>query len=169
MFTTTMFGVIGDDYYAHQVVKSIFPNKVLFQKRDSMVIAISEELPLKECFDKKVKIGKTKEVVTDFEEGMELQFSLKVNPTKRVNGKRVGVEENEIKDWLHRKLNESTELVVTDIQNDGIVGSKNGEFFHLSVLVTGIMKIKSVEKIKYILKNGLGSSKGLGYGMLYFF
>jgi len=168
MYTTTIFGVIGDNYYAHQVVKAIFPNKVLFQKRDSFVVALSEEMPLTNCFDKKVKIGKTKEVnLNDFKEGQEVQFSLNANPTKRIGEKRVGIDEKDLQGWLTRKLGESVELVLTDFLNEGLVRSKEGEMCHLSVFVTGILKIKSVENFKNLLQKGIGSAKGLGFGMLH--
>lgn len=166
MYTSTLYGVLGDDYYAHKVVKSIFPGKVLFQKRDSMVITYSEEKP-KICFDEKVKIAKTNEISLSLAENVEVQFSLRANPTKKVNGKRYGLQDNEIKEWLMRKFEGSAEVLVADFNNEGLIRSKDDSLCHLSVRIVGMLRIKDVPKFQDLLKNGIGSGKGLGYGMLY--
>jgi CRISPR-associated protein Cas6/Cse3/CasE subtype I-E len=164
MYLTTLYGVIGDDYYAHQVVKSIFPEKVLFQKRESTVIALSDNPPVKECFDKKVKIGKEKKIdLETFEEGEELFFTLVVNPTKRIKGKRVAV--TNFNDWFHKKL-EGIEVTTKEFRDLGVVKNKNGSLSHRLYQVSGSLKIKSKEKFLEILCRGVGSSKGFGFGML---
>jgi CRISPR system Cascade subunit CasE len=122
-----------------------------------------------------------KEYNPQIQPGMELRFRLKANPTARRTlknnndkdspiTKRVGLlREEEQKDWLIRKAQLSGfTLIDYRIQSSGDYKCrKNGmELSHHFVDYEGIIKVTDLELFKVALKNGIGSGKGFGFGLL---
>lgn len=122
----------------------------------------------------------------DLPVGTILQFRLRANPTKRLHakskgpdglpidpkwvGKRVGLfrEEDQL-DWLRRKACEGGfELIEVNIVGDENRWSrKQGlAMTHIDVLFEGLLRVTDGKLFSATLLQGIGSAKGLGYGLL---
>ena len=114
-----------------------------------------------------------------FSEGQMLTFRLRANPTKRLGksavenkGKRIGIfhEDEQIK-WLKRK-GESGGFTVINCRtsSEGIVhnevGKDEGKLRHYAVLFNGVLSVTDAELFRQTVKNGVGSAKGFGFGLL---
>lgn len=109
--------------------------------------------------------------------GQVLFFRLRANPTKREkqSGKRLGIlrEDDQIK-WLHLKAKEGGFEVVSltvipegiahDKMTDGVDSKHNLSL--LSVRFEGVLKVTDSHIFRQTLKCGIGSAKGLGFGLL---
>ena len=107
--------------------------------------------------------------------GQVLYFRLRANPTIKRNGKRVGIlREEEQAAWLGRKATENGFKVVSltvipegiaqDKMTDG-VGSPH-DLSLLSVRFEGILRVVDPPVFRRTLEHGIGSAKGLGFGLL---
>ncbi len=112
--------------------------------------------------------------------GQNLVFRLRANPTVKKDrdgkkqGRRVGLirEEDQLK-WLERKLEASgARLVSARTSNDAKVkgerwqADERQELAFLSVQFDGLLTVYEPEKLLASLQNGIGSGKGLGFGLL---
>lgn len=109
--------------------------------------------------------------------GQKLAFRLRANPTKRDSKtrKRVGLyKEEEQNAWLQRKLNnEGSKLLSARItkesdQRGKLFKEKNKKKqmkFH-AVLFEGVLEVKDKTEFQKMLETGIGSGKGLGFGLL---
>lgn len=107
--------------------------------------------------------------------GQALYFRLRVNPTIKRNGKRLGIlrEDDQIK-WLHRRAKGSGFEIVSlttvpegmahDKMTDGGNSKHNLSLF--SVRFEGILKVTDSHIFRLTLERGIGSAKGLGFGLL---
>lgn len=128
--------------------------------------------------------AEVKEVELNPETGDILRFRLLANPTKRIpaagmgerkkDGKRVGLfREEEQEAWLQRKGEQhGFELLAIQIahtkQPDG-TKVEDGIRHHLSqvaVRFDGILRVTAPELFGAALRAGIGSGKGLGFGLL---
>lgn len=127
--------------------------------------------------------GKLNPAVSEFElsekirQGQTLSFRLRANPTKRRkdNGKRVGIykEEEQIA-WLIRKADESGfHLLRHQISHDGKIKdsihrnhNEHDRIELLSVQFDGLLKVREPERLLAAVQAGIGSGKGLGFGLL---
>jgi CRISPR system Cascade subunit CasE len=134
-----------------------------------------DELPLD------VENPAVKAVEVDFRTGQVLAFRLRANPTVKKDredkkqGRRVGLfrEEDQLK-WLERKIGlaggallsartsneENTKGMLFVEKEDG----KRMRF--LSVQFDGVLQVKDPAALKQALQAGIGSGKGLGFGLL---
>lgn len=124
--------------------------------------------------------------------GIRLRFRLRANPTRRVSqksageksngfGKRVEIygEEKQL-DWLHRKGEQhGFKLLATRINPNipnaranpegkviGRRGRSDSPMKFGSVLFEGELEITNDESFKEALRNGIGSGKAFGFGLL---
>lgn len=107
-----------------------------------------------------------------FKKGNKYWFRLFANPTKKVGGKRVGMYNEEKQyEWLRRRA----ELVGFALVHVGISRkeeftakvSKNSKIMTFyGVQFEGVLQIIDPEKFKMSLKNGIGSGKAFGFGLL---
>lgn len=118
--------------------------------------------------------------------GDRLNFRLRANPTKRLAkggedrpGKRVGIyREDEQLAWLRAKCASETHplgFVPVDVMvlgEDMKHGSKTDtqgvkhQLQHASALFQGILEITDPEVFREALRNGIGSGKAFGFGLL---
>lgn len=158
-------------------VEPINPNKPV------VILVQSEIMPdwnkvLSEFLD---SFDGPKEYNPQMQPGMELRFRLKANPTvrrilKNNNDKdtpitkRVGLlKESEQIDWLKRKAQLSGfTLIDFRIQGSGDYECrKNGMVLsHHFVDYEGVLRIDDLGVFEAALKNGIGSGKGFGFGLL---
>ena len=112
-------------------------------------------------------------------EGQMFQFALLVAPTKKVAGdgmknsrRRFLRSPQERLDWLSRKA-ELSGFSLLQVQEDGdamIAGKhregEGGEFYCHAVSYRGLLKVVDREKFHAAWKNGIGSGRAYGQGML---
>ena len=107
-----------------------------------------------------------------FQKGNKYWFRLFSNPTKKVEGKRVGMYNEEKQyEWLKRKCETGgCNLIQANITIKEEVTAKEDKKSKLmtfyGVQFEGILQIIDPEKFKFILKNGIGSAKAFGFGLL---
>ena len=110
-----------------------------------------------------------------FAAGQVLYFRLRANPTVKRNGKRLGIlREEEQTAWLERKAKasgfESISLTVIpenmacDKMTDQ-VGSPH-DLSLLSIRFEGLLKVTDPHTFRQTIQCGIGSGKGLGFGLL---
>jgi CRISPR system Cascade subunit CasE len=112
--------------------------------------------------------------------GQVLSFRLRANPTKKLvregqrQGRRVGlVREEEQMAWLQRKIEfAGAALLSANISNDGRAGGKlfreqdKHKLSFVSVQFDGVLQVKDPDLLVKSIGAGLGSGKGLGFGLL---
>ena len=107
--------------------------------------------------------------------GKLLYFRLRANPTVKRNGKRLGIlrEEDQI-EWLRRKGKEGGfEIVSLTVMPESIAHDKmtdhTGTKHNISlfsVRLEGVLTVTDENKFEKSLKHGIGSGKGLGFGLI---
>ncbi len=107
--------------------------------------------------------------------GQMLYFRLQANPTIKRDGKRLGIlrEDNQI-EWLHRKAKEGGfEIVSLSVVPEGIAHDKMTDrsdsphdLILFSVRFEGVLKVTDPDIFPQTLGRGIGSAKGLGFGLL---
>jgi len=122
-----------------------------------------------------------KEMNLQLRAGQALAFRLRANPTVKkdregkTQGRRVGlVREEDQQKWLERKLESAgAALVSVNIADDQLVRGKlfiekNDEkrLRFLSVLFDGVLQVKDPKQLVETIYTGIGSAKGLGFGLL---
>lgn len=112
-----------------------------------------------------------KEFAPSLKSGQRLGFRLRANPTLKRDGKRMGIyNESERLAWLGRKGSISGFRVLearseSDGKQKGITG-KGCETVFSAVLFDGVLEVMDVETFTSALRDGIGSAKGFGFGLL---
>lgn len=110
----------------------------------------------------------------EFLKGQSLIFRLRANPTVKRAGKRRGLykEEDQIR-WLQRKAEASGFAIHSNQvkQEDWITGPlyREKEHHELRLLVVqfdGLLEVHEASGMLEAIRNGIGSGKGLGCGLL---
>ncbi len=171
---------LGDAYAWHQKLWEAFPGRdgerrdFLFRiddaGRDFRVFLLSESKPLPPdwgCWE-------LKEIATSFLEHGTYRFQLRANPTMRRNQdrRRIGVyQENKLGEWIERKAEQHG----FELQKSSLfIGGPIDEFFrkkgrrgkHVSVDFQGILSVSDHKEFKETFRNGIGSAKAFGFGLL---
>jgi CRISPR system Cascade subunit CasE len=107
--------------------------------------------------------------------GQRLAFRLRANPTVKREGKRYGLNrEDEQRAWLARKAVEGgfgvlTANVVAEGNAAGHIHRPDGESHALQLLAVrfdGLLQVQNPLRFVETLRQGIGSGKGLGFGLL---
>lgn len=170
-YLTRIYGIVGDDYQAHQKLKNIFDqDEILFQrgKFETVVLSIKEpEINYPSLVTKHIST-----FLDEIDYGSEFLFTARLNPvvTKQVNekGKRYPVEKSRLREWIKNKLEVagvSAEFIYST-EGPRISMKKEHKITLSSVFVTGMCQVKDIDRFKTALTKGIGHSKGLGFGML---
>lgn len=108
----------------------------------------------------------------DFKAGSLYRFKLYANPTKKIEGKRLGLykAENHFK-WLNRKaeLGGFKLLKVDIIKTETLIAKaikKSKRITLQAVQFEGILQVVNPTLFSDSLKNGIGSGKAFGFGLL---
>jgi CRISPR system Cascade subunit CasE len=122
-----------------------------------------------------------KEMDLQLRPGQSLAFRLRANPTVKKDregkkqGRRVGlVGEEDQRKWLQRKIESAgATLVSVNIADDQLVRGKlfiekedEKRMRFLSVQFDGILQVKDPLQFTQTIYTGIGSAKGLGFGLL---
>lgn len=125
--------------------------------------------------------GKENPAVREFspvlKKGQCLRFRLRANPTVKREGKRYGIlrAEDQVA-WLIRKSRQggfqvSENCVLVREERLMLSGKlkRNGDTHvlkHLAVVFEGHLVVTDLERFRETLANGIGSAKGMGFGLL---
>jgi CRISPR system Cascade subunit CasE len=118
-----------------------------------------------------------------FSAGQVLAFRLRANPTRKLShkgadgkqGKRVGLyREDEQRAWLARKATAGGfEVLGVQLRDEGKLkssirraGEEAWKLEMLAVRFDGLLRVTDVERFGAALRAGIGSGKGLGFGLL---
>lgn len=122
-----------------------------------------------------------KEMTLQLRAGQALAFRLRANPTVKKDrdgkkqGRRVGLYcEDDQRKWLERKIESAgAALVSVNVANDEFVRGKlftekddKKRMRFLSVLFDGVLKVNEPDLLAKTIGSGIGSAKGLGFGLL---
>jgi CRISPR system Cascade subunit CasE len=115
----------------------------------------------------------------DLKSGRTLFFRLRANPSvkKQEEGKKNGYREGLIKEedqlaWLNRKAESggfsiiSCHIIPEGIAHDDRSGAANDKLRHFAVCFEGVLKVTDEPIFIETVKNGIGSAKGFGFGLL---
>jgi CRISPR system Cascade subunit CasE len=122
-----------------------------------------------------------KEMDLQLRPGQSLAFRLRANPTVKKDregkkqGRRIGlIHEEDQRKWLQRKIESAgAALVSVNIADDQLVRGKlfieredEKRMRFLSVQFDGILQVKEPLQFTQTIYTGIGSAKGLGFGLL---
>jgi CRISPR system Cascade subunit CasE len=116
--------------------------------------------------------AQTKDLQPLFRVGKVLAFRLLANPTAKRDGKRYGLlaEDDQIT-WLRRKAEAGGfELLSVSVTPQGLLKDRKGkdgtEVTFLSVRFDGLLRVTDPQAFRATMEAGVGSAKGLGFGLL---
>lgn len=126
------------------------------------LIALDEPNPWVKTFD------------PQFVEGQRLFFRLQANPTVKRRGKRYGLyREAEQIAWLERKGRSGGFRVVEGRASEEAIlrgrlyrDDEKHRLQFLSVQFDGLLQVIDPDRLRDSVRNGMGSGKGLGFGLL---
>ncbi|MEW6380591.1 MAG: type I-E CRISPR-associated protein Cas6/Cse3/CasE [bacterium] len=137
----------------------------------SQVIMQSDVTPNRASLPHGCSLLRTKGVSPSFREGQFLRFLVCANPTKRLNQARCRVpliDETALIDWLAGKLNEAAELEEAQVFSKRILyfrkDNQPGKI--VTVTFSGILLVRSPEKLLNLVQRGIGPAKSFGCGLL---
>jgi len=123
-----------------------------------------------------------KELNLQLRPGQMLSFRLRANPTKRLGksageakGKRAGLLKEDLQiEWLKRKIEAAgATLISARVSNQArlrgkLFAEKDDErrMRFVSAQFDGILQVREPELLLKALRSGIGSGKGLGFGLL---
>lgn len=107
----------------------------------------------------------TIEEYTKIEEHKNYKFNILVNPTQR-NSKTRKVLSINWKDWIYRKSEENGFAIkkIRTMKGMTYLGKNNIPIY--GVEIDGVLSVSDVEKFSECMINGIGRSKGYGFGFL---
>jgi CRISPR system Cascade subunit CasE len=183
---------VSRPYELHRSIMTAFPNsrgnglgRVLFRldidrkSGDIAILVQSRDKPYWTAMNKTGDFLREPPQCKSFEppifSGMLFYFRLRANPSVKRNGKRLGViKDEEQVTWLRRKAKESGfEVLSITVVPEGMARDSmtdqaglQHDLSLLSARFEGILKVTDPEAFHMALEEGIGSAKGLGFGLL---
>lgn len=156
------------------VQSQVEPDWSFLLKTDKNYLLSGDDLPLD------VENPAVKWVELALKPGQMLSFRLRANPTVKKDregqeqGRRVGlVSQDDQLAWLQRKINAAGGMLLSaNVSNDGHARGKlfrDDEKHKLSFIAMqfdGVLQVKDPDLLVKTIGTGLGSGKGLGFGLL---
>jgi CRISPR-associated protein Cas6/Cse3/CasE subtype I-E len=171
-FKTIIANVVGDSYYAHRVVTSMFPEgKCAFYRKDEQCIIFSENAPLDSYDPNTVMISSNAFQIDDLLDSTIKMFTLEVNPIVCKNGKKGKVERKAMDAWIVRKFAE----IGCDVKQHIIVRgdwdvfdqpNKGNKISMYCYEIMGLFEITDIDLFKKGYFNRMGQGKSFGYGLV---
>ena len=102
---------------------------------------------------------------TNIEKHKNYKFNILINPTHR-DSKTKKVLANDWKDWIYRKSKENGFEIkeIKKMEDMTYLGKNNTPIY--GVEIDGVLSVSDVEKFSECMINGIGRSKGYGFGFL---
>jgi len=174
---------LSNIYELHRTLCTAFPanrdpERILFRVEDGkeshIVIVQSKGLPdwsrVNEKDDYFIEPPEHKPFTPKVANGQALVFRIRSNPTVKKDGKRLGlIKSDDQLEWLNRKAKAGGfDLVQLQVVPAGIVNAKKAgaTLSFYSVTFQGALKVVDKDKFIETLANGIGSGKGMGFGLL---
>ncbi|QLH75186.1 MAG: type I-E CRISPR-associated protein Cas6/Cse3/CasE [Methanomassiliicoccales archaeon] len=113
-----------------------------------------------------------KEVELYFNKGEKYRYRILANPTIKRNGTRLGIiDDSEQSNWLKRKAENGGFEVISELHTPmGFIRGQKGEkpitLSFYGVQFDGILRVREPQTFMATLKSGVGTAKGLGFGLL---
>jgi CRISPR-associated protein Cas6/Cse3/CasE subtype I-E len=156
-------------YENHQALKEMFPGdcKLLWVLKNGYIIAM--------CDRKAADIADEADFIEYFGDvkydlsGDSIPFSVRVNPTKKVDKKRIALVGEEVDNYIYRKFtNIGAAVLSLTVKKEKLQVSrkKKQTIYHNSVLVTGFLSVTDKELFIEGLNHGIGTAKGFGFGLV---
>lgn len=161
----------NDVYKQHQQLTALFTNstRIRFRVDPGNEVTVHSDKPPVESITCKTSILK------DYPMGTIIKFRVRANVEKRKfvkggKGNRVGITDpNQVAEWFKKQADLygfSIENVINVSSSYYLHGVKKNIFSICAVDFEGILKVLDADKFKKAYENGIGSSKGFGFGLL---
>lgn len=144
--------------------------RVLFRVDKAMTTVQSRSVPDWLRVNDRLSFAAMRQMQLSFQAGQSLLFRLMANPTIKRNGKRWGLHDSTAQlQWLERKLTtggctvDDARVKRVAVQNDRIRGRA---LTLLTVLFSGAITADDPVGLCAMIRDGIGSAKGLGCGLL---
>ena len=182
---------LGNPYQLHRTIMNAFPDNLKELKRDGRVLFRIEKNSTQSypyvlvqstlCPDWNLILNNEYLMKNplfkqfnypQFITGNKYKFRLFANPTKKVESKRVGMYNEEKQyEWLKKKAEQGgfNIIHVSITRKEEIIAKvkKNSTKMTLyGVQFDGVLQVFHVERFENALKNGIGSGKAFGFGLL---
>lgn len=167
------FSRFKDSYQAHKTLCNYLGcpgSDFLSVEKDGCYYTLSEvapQGPVPECSNERKIFPEDYLAV-----GATYSFTLKVNPTKKIKGKRVPlVGEVQIAEWLFNRAEawgvswQDIDLQISSIAKEHFKDNRGNRITVEGSVIQGVLIIKDLEKFSKVFKKGVGKSKSFGYGM----
>ncbi len=173
---------LSDSYAWHQALWKAFPNlgnrnflfRVEPQEAGFLIYLLSENQPEKQTWGR----WESKAIGDAFLSHSHYRFQLCANPTvkRRVEGRKNGTrtaicDPKELKEWLMRKAGQGgfsvdaeTLRISPAIKQPFRKNGKHGN--HSRVEFQGVLRVTDSKPFQETFKNGIGSAKAFGFGLL---
>lgn len=171
-YKTILGNVVGDSYFAHQVITSAFPDqKVAFFRDGANCVVFSEKEPIAP-FAREVYILNTSEFdIQDVLENSNKMFTLRVNPVKRTREGKQKVPDENMEHWLIEHLAnigcEIKQYIHAGSCWDKFVQRKTGKniqiYYHV---IMGMLEIVDEKLFTDNYFKMMGQGKCFGYGLV---
>jgi CRISPR-associated protein Cas6/Cse3/CasE subtype I-E len=174
MYISIMNDLKGDDYDVHKAVKEKFgEGRVLFQRRKINTHILSPNPPKGKVVVTKYING----VIGNIQHGDRIDFSLRINPvvSKKTavgkRGARKAIPAYDVERWMNRKFIQHGFVADFTYEAEWFRESvKEGHVISLnSLMVHGVLEVLNPDSVRQALVQGIGSAKGLGFGMLHIY
>jgi CRISPR system Cascade subunit CasE len=180
---------VAEPYEMHRTLLCAFPGpldaeRVLFRlesMRDTPNLAVLVQSHLQPDWSHLqslpsylLEAAQLKEFNPSFRERQRLRFRLRANPTNKREGKRLGlVTEEAQRHWLERKAQtHGFRILGVQVVREGMFlgrkkdGGQRHKLTHLSVRYDGLLEVADPDHLIAALRNGIGSGKAFGFGLL---
>lgn len=171
-YKTTLINVRGDNYYAHRVAKSSFPEgRFAFIRNNDTLIVYSEKAPL-DPFTQEVSIFETTEYDINSLVTIPVRlFNMKINPTCSTKNGRRAYPKDRVEKWVSDHFAKIgcalLTLTVTKESTDYFCKLKDpNEIVYHYYEVMGALKIDNPELFKEKFFDQMGQGKAFGYGLI---
>jgi len=183
---------LGNPYQIHRTIMKAFPENLNEKQQEGRILFRIEKLKSKNlpsvliqstlCPDWSKLIEEEHYLIKNplfkqfkflnFLKGILYWFRLFANPTKKVDGKRIGFyKEEDQYNWLKRKAElggfKLIQVNITRKEEVKVrVNKKSPIMTFYGVQFEGILQINDGDQFKRVLIEGIGSGKALGFGLL---
>jgi hypothetical protein len=171
-YKTTITNVRGDNYYAHRVAKSSFPEgRFAFIRNNDILIVYSEKAPIS-TFTQEVDIFETVEYDINSLVAIPVRlFNMKINPTHPTKNGRRAYPRERVEAWVSDHFSKIgcslLTLTITNESTDYFHKLKDSnEIVYHYYEVMGALKIDNPELFKEKFFNQMGQGKAFGYGLI---
>jgi CRISPR system Cascade subunit CasE len=177
-FSSKRWDILLEKHKLHGIVFRFFNTKeehklFRYNLKEDLLYILSENQPKILEIINRLKVNRTDieikqytiEEYTNIEEHKNYKFNILVNPTHR-NSKTRKVLSINWKDWIYRKSRENGFEIqkIKNMKGMTYLGKNNTPIY--GVEIDGVLSVSDVEKFSECMINGIGRSKGYGFGFL---